>query len=79
MLLFELEANRVILGVSDVRKAFGHAHHKKDCGVDAHCDTGVALFNLDERRSADRGALGHDSGRNAPPPPGISNVPTQLA
>ena len=41
MLLFELEATSVTAGVSNVGKAFGHAHHKKDCGVGAHGDTVV--------------------------------------
>jgi len=79
MLFFELEPDGIILGVRDVREALGHAHHEKDCGVDAHCNAGIAFFNLDERRSADGGALGHDGRRDAPPPPSISDVPAQLA
>jgi hypothetical protein len=79
MLLFQLEADGIVLGVSDVRKAFGHTQHKEDRGVDAHRDTGLALLNLDECRPADRGALGHDRRRNAPPAPRIANVVTQFA
>ena len=78
MLLFELEPDGIILGVRDVREALGHAHDEEDCCVDAHRDAGIAFFNLDECRSADGGTLGHDGRRDAPPPPGVPNVPAQL-
>jgi len=69
MFLFKLEADGIVSRVGDVRKAFGHAHYKEDGGVDAHGDTGIALFNLEECHSADRGALRHDGhGDTAPPP-----------
>ena len=60
VLLFQLEPDRIVLCVSEVCKPFRQTHHKKDRGVDAHRDAGIALFNFDEGRSTDRGALGND-------------------
>jgi hypothetical protein len=79
MFPLELEASRIILWVGDVCKTFGQAHHEEDRSVEAHRNARVALFNLDERRSANRGALGHDRGRNSAPSSGVSDVPAQLA
>ncbi len=40
---------------------------------------GIALFNLDEGRAADRGALRRDGRRDATPPPGVPDVAAELA
>jgi len=42
-------------------------------------DAGIALFNLDEGRAADRGALRRDGRRDPPPPPGVTDVAAELA
>jgi hypothetical protein len=76
--LFKLKPDRVVFRIGKVRDALNHPHYEKDCGVYPDRNTGIALFNLDERCPADGGALRRDSHGNTPPPPGVAEVVAQL-
>jgi hypothetical protein len=79
MLPFKLKADRVVFQIGKIREALDHAHHKEHCGVDPERNTGITLFNLDQRCPADGGTLSRDAHGNAPPPPGVSDVVAQFA
>jgi hypothetical protein len=75
---FELQAHGIVLRRGEIAKPVRHAQHKKDRGVYPDRDAGFALFNLDEGRAADRGALRRDGRRDASPPPGVTDVVAEL-
>ena len=60
MLLFELKPDGVILRIGEVRQTVGHSQDEQHGGVAADGNAGITLFDLDERRAADGGALGRD-------------------
>jgi hypothetical protein len=79
MLFFKLKTDGVVFWVGKVRETLNHAHYEEDRGVDSDRNTGVALFNLDQRGPADGGALSRDGHGDAPPPPGVADIVAQLA
>ena len=69
----------IVLRRGEIAQPVRHAQHKKDRGVYPDRDAGIALFNFDEGRAADRRALRRDCRWDAPPPPGITDVVAELA
>jgi hypothetical protein len=79
MFLFELQAHGVVLRSDQIGQAVRHAQYKKDRGVYPDRDAGIAFFNLYQCRAAYRRTLRRDSRRDAPPPPGITDVAAELS
>jgi hypothetical protein len=79
MFFLKLKADRIVSWIGEIGDALDHAHHKKDGGIDPDRDAGIALFNLDERRPANRGALRRRYHGNPTAPPGVPYVMAQFA
>jgi hypothetical protein len=79
MFLFELQAYSVVFRSDQIGQAVRHPQYKKDRGVYPDRDAGIAFFNLYQRRATYRRTLRRDSRRDAPPPPGITNVAAELS
>jgi hypothetical protein len=79
MFLFKLQAERVIPGICDIGQPVRHSQREEHSGVSAERDSGSALLHLVQSGPADGGALRQDCHRNTPPPPGITEIPPELA
>jgi hypothetical protein len=72
-------ADTVLAGVGDVPQGVEQTKGLKHPCVNANTNRGVALLDALEGRTRCKGTLRHHSHGQAPAPPGIPNIRTQLA